>query len=29
MYKFWLKDNQEPPVLNNLYYLDNVGFTAD
>jgi hypothetical protein len=29
MYKFWLRDNQDPGVPNNLYYLDNVGFTAD
>lgn len=29
MYKFWLRDNQEPGVSKNLYYLDNVGFTAD
>ncbi|MGA2033836.1 MAG: hypothetical protein ABSG68_16410 [Thermoguttaceae bacterium] len=29
MYKFWLRDNQDPGVANNLYYLDNVGFTAN
>ncbi|MGA2619207.1 MAG: hypothetical protein ABSF26_16485 [Thermoguttaceae bacterium] len=29
MYKFWLRDNQDPGVANNAYYLDNVGFTAD
>jgi hypothetical protein len=29
MYKFFLRDNQNPGVSDNVYYMDNVGFTAE